>query len=363
MDIEDFEKASQACVAALEEAVDRDWTVAAGSLTWSCWQTADHLVDVIFSYAFQIAARPEKSDLAFDELRAAPEAPASHLVNGLLAVSRMMTSTMRSSPSGVTIPWHGQPIDLRSWAAMGTREIILHTHDIATGLGVPYAPEADLAAAVLAFAHPDADPGHDPWASLVRASGRPFGQEETAVRAAATEERRSRLSPPGAVEGLVSNFESGEVISSFGSGWLASSDRLQGGSSTADIAVVDGGAAGTNRSLRVAGELVEGPGFQWAGALFSPGPAPMATANLWGKRFIRFWAMGDGRTCLLWSLAETGGGRPAGASHFRAGPDWRPYEFELRNMGTDGSDLSGLMFVAWRPTGPFSFQIDEVRID
>lgn len=361
--IESYESAAQACVDALAGVTDRDWKVSAGPLTWSCWQTADHLIDVIFSYAFQIAGRPPSGDLAFQDLHAAPEATPADLVNGLQAVTRLMSSILRSTPTSAIVTWHGRDTDLPTWAGMGARETLLHTYDIATGLGVPFQPIPEVAAAVLAHAHPDTDPRDDPWAALVRASGRPFSADEFAARAAASEERRRQPPPPGAEEGLISDFESGDATSVFGWGWLVSTDRFRGGSSTAEMTVVEGGAAGTARSLQVTGQLVEGPEFQWAGALFCPGPAPSAPANLCGKRAVRFWARGDGRSCLLWTLTSTGGDGPAGVSVFTAGPKWRSYEFELTDMGTDGSDLQGLMFIAWRPPGPFSFQIDEVRID
>ena len=39
---------------ALTEVVDADWSTRAGVLEWSCWQTVDHMVDCLFSYAMQI---------------------------------------------------------------------------------------------------------------------------------------------------------------------------------------------------------------------------------------------------------------------------------------------------------------------
>ncbi|HWG19784.1 MAG TPA: hypothetical protein VG225_04575 [Terracidiphilus sp.] len=53
------------------------------------------------------------------------------------------------------------------------------------------------------------------------------------------------------------------------------------------------------------GEVIPGGPFVFAGALYSPGTAPMQPVNLSSKKAIRFWAKGDGATYTV--LALTGG--------------------------------------------------------
>lgn len=58
------------------------------------------------------------------------------------------------------------------FAAMGVAEVLLHTHDIAEGLGVPYEPAAELCEDVLARIFPHVRPGPDHWRTLLWATGR-----------------------------------------------------------------------------------------------------------------------------------------------------------------------------------------------
>ena len=55
----------------------------------------------------------------------------------------------------------------------------MHTSDALAGLGVAFAPPADLCQRVLARQYPDgaaADAYRDPWKALLAATGRPAGR-------------------------------------------------------------------------------------------------------------------------------------------------------------------------------------------
>jgi hypothetical protein len=39
---------------ALADSLNSDWSVRAGDLEWSCWQTGAHVADDLFSYASQV---------------------------------------------------------------------------------------------------------------------------------------------------------------------------------------------------------------------------------------------------------------------------------------------------------------------
>ena len=69
--------------------------------------------------------------------------------------------------------WHPFGIADRSgFAAMGCDEILVHGHDIASGLGVAYAPPADVAERTLRRLFPWAEAGDDAWRALLLANGR-----------------------------------------------------------------------------------------------------------------------------------------------------------------------------------------------
>jgi hypothetical protein len=71
--------------------------------------------------------------------------------------------------------------------------------------------------------------------------------------------------PAAGGSGAVSAFESGEPAAEFGAGWQISTDNMMGGTSTAAMRVIDGGARGSARSLEVTGEIVPDAAYTWAG--------------------------------------------------------------------------------------------------
>jgi hypothetical protein len=55
---------------------------------------------------------------------------------------------------------------------MGVVETLVHTHDLAEGLGLSWTPPAGLCSRVLARLFPDAPGTTDPWLTLLWATGR-----------------------------------------------------------------------------------------------------------------------------------------------------------------------------------------------
>jgi len=171
--------------------------------------------------------------------------------------------------------------------------------------------------------------------------------------------------PAGSEAGMVSAFDDGKVAANYGM-WIPAGDSMNGGKSSATLTVTEPGAAGTRGAMQVSGEVFGGQSvpFSFAGALFSPGAAPMQPANLSSKQAISFWAKGDGKTYTLVVLTAARNGRtgaPAMTS-FNAGPEWKQYTFPFSAFETDGSDLSGLGFVRAQEPGKFQFEIDQIEI-
>jgi beta-glucosidase len=166
--------------------------------------------------------------------------------------------------------------------------------------------------------------------------------------------------PRGSESGVIGNFDDLKTDANFGS-WIVFTDEVMGGTSTATMEAVAGGANGTKGAMRVAGENVKGAGYVFAGALFSPGPGMMQPADLSGKKNITFWAKGDGKNCRLWIFTESKGEMPIFRA-FAATPEWTKYTFSLESLGTDGHDLTGLAFLGPSGLGKFEFFVDEVEI-
>jgi hypothetical protein len=371
--VDDFVRAHATCVQTLRGAVDRDWSRQAGSLVWSAAHTAAHLTDVLFSYAFQAAAHGTRGILPFEALHAGPGADAEGLVDGIHASGVMLSSVLRGMPEGATSPWWRRGVAASEWAAMGTRETLLHCYDIAVGLGVDLEPPSDIAERAFAEWHlrqrvdpvdrddvPPSDAPADSWAALVRASERPFGDDEWKAWRAETTERRRRPAPAGSDAGLLGDFADGTLAASFGPGWRAFTDERLGGKSAVKIDVSAGGPPGFAHSLRADGTIEKSEtALPMAGATFLAADRAEGAANLSAWNGVRFWARGAERPFAVWSLTADGwGGRHVVA----LSEDWTVYRLPFHWFGTDGSDLRGLMFAVDSAPGEFWFELGDVRL-
>jgi hypothetical protein len=176
--VEHFGEAVEVAVQALRSGLDRDWSVGAGTLTWNCRETADHIVDVVFSYTLQLAAEAQHSYLPFGELHALPEAQPVDLVDAIAGVGRMFTAVMATASPGARA-WH--PFGLLSvtdWAGLGANEVVVHTFDIAAGLDLSFEPARALCSEILSdmltlHGRPDGlGLNREPCSALLELSGR-----------------------------------------------------------------------------------------------------------------------------------------------------------------------------------------------
>ncbi|MBE1611985.1 DinB family protein [Actinopolymorpha pittospori] len=156
-------------VEVLTPQTDRDWQVRAGPLEWSCWQTAAHIAHDLLAYAGQLAARPDSAYLPYDLMVREGTSPADVLE--VVKASSGLLQLALASADPATRAWHYGPCDPTGFAAMGVAETLLHTYDIAQGLGVPWRPPTDLSAAVLDRLFPHA-PSGEPVAVLLWSTGR-----------------------------------------------------------------------------------------------------------------------------------------------------------------------------------------------
>ncbi|MEV7322390.1 GNAT family N-acetyltransferase [Streptomyces sp. NPDC093970] len=168
------EEAVAGCVAALRPAVARNWAeVRAGGLDWSCHETAVHVADDLVAYAANLAGRARDAYVPF-ELRLDDGTDNSGLLHVVETTGALLAATVRTTTRGVRAfhPYPFRTADRAGFAAMGIAEVLLHTHDMATGLGLPYRPSDELADSVLALLFPHVQPGPTPWATLLWATGR-----------------------------------------------------------------------------------------------------------------------------------------------------------------------------------------------
>jgi imidazolonepropionase-like amidohydrolase len=181
-------------------------------------------------------------------------------------------------------------------------------------------------------------------------------KQEDAVRAA-------KISPAQTDLGMISDFDDGKPSTKFGSGWMVSTDSIAGGKSTGEMKVVDGGANGDTHALDVSGIIDGGLPYAWAGVMFSPGAQPFEAVNLTAKKTISFFAKGDGQTYRVLFFTTSGGRIPAQQT-FTAAAEWKKISIPFSAFnGTDGHDISAILFVGGPAAAKFDFQIDEVKLE
>lgn len=161
--------------------------------------------------------------------------------------------------------------------------------------------------------------------------------------------------------GRVADFETGTLTAKIGAGWAESTDQFAGGKSTVKVAVVDGGAEGSDKSIEIAGEIKPETPYPWAGAALYVGRELMAPADLSGVDAISFFARGDGGTYQLLLFAQSLGRIPA-VRTFVAGPEWQRRTFRLADLIADPKDVQ-MFFWGGGQAGPFKLQIDEVTLE
>ncbi len=157
---------------------DRDWARHAGSLEWTCWQTIDHTIDCVHSFALQIGAQATSGFLPFVPMHAEETATPSDLIEGLRAVGALLVAIARDSPPDRTASDGIVSLSLADWRARTAYEVALHTYDVVVGLGGSFSLSQELAASIadsqalwmLDRSRSDGVSGS--WRGLVEGSGR-----------------------------------------------------------------------------------------------------------------------------------------------------------------------------------------------
>ena len=195
-------------------------------------------------------------------------------------------------------------------------------------------------------------------------------EDDRAVYAASIEKAKQETAkaaqavpPSDATLGLISDFDDGTAATKFGAGWMYSTDSIAGGKSTGEMKVVDGGANGDKHDLDVSGTIDGGLPYAWSGVMFSPGAQPFVPVNLSAKKSISFYAKGDGQTYRVLVFTASGGRIPAQQA-FTAGTEWKQTSLPFNGFnGTNGHDISAILFVGGPAAGKFDFQIDEIKLE
>ncbi|MFC3999776.1 hypothetical protein ACFOVU_27935 [Nocardiopsis sediminis] len=182
---DDVDLAVRLAVDALGGAPGSAWGRKAGALEWNCWETVEHLADDLFAYAAQLGPRTPPLDRYVpivsesrrpggpgNTIHAERDAGPAGLMQVLEANGALLVAMVRTTPPHVRA-FHTQGVsDPEGFAAMGIVETLVHTHDVAEGLGLTWTPPADLCERVLARLFPEAPADATPWPALLWSTGR-----------------------------------------------------------------------------------------------------------------------------------------------------------------------------------------------
>jgi hypothetical protein len=165
----DVREVASACHQALKPFADLDWDRPAGDLEWSCRTTLAHTLAALLFYAINLATRstePRPSG------QAEPSLPVPELLNALEARAALLAEVCAAAPPGArgAHDW-GMP-DVSGFAALACNEMLVHTSDMAAGLGTTFEPRREVCTRVLARLFPWAPHDQDSWDTLRWANGR-----------------------------------------------------------------------------------------------------------------------------------------------------------------------------------------------
>lgn len=164
------------------------------------------------------------------------------------------------------------------------------------------------------------------------------------------------LGRPGTIR--ISDFEDGTPAAEVGF-WWHWNDMYLGGTSSAGMSVVEGGANGTDYSLEIHGTLVPTDTLVAAGAMFNPNLIPYVRVDLSSKSELTFQARGDGTDNRV--ILYGRGASDFATLTFAAPREWTEVRIPLSSFaGIDLHRVVGFLFTGPEEAGDFAFRIDDV---
>jgi hypothetical protein len=154
----------------LTPAANSDWSAKAGVLDWDCRATLDHMVNAPLFHGTNLAMRSRQR---LSSPRAGnPTASIGDLIAAVEHSATILARVAEASPPEARGFHPGGIADAQGFVALSTNELLLHTHDIAQGLGIAFAPPSELAGLVVGRLFPWAPADVEPWAALLWVTAR-----------------------------------------------------------------------------------------------------------------------------------------------------------------------------------------------
>jgi uncharacterized protein (TIGR03083 family) len=168
---DDVVAAAAAAEAALRPVAGRDWSVRAGPLDWDVEQTITHMIGATAKYTLYLASRCEH--FIGVAVTRWPDATNEEVIDSVVPVAAGLAAVAAVTPPGVRAYHVSGPSSAADYVGRACVELLVHTDDALSGLGVAFAPPEDLCQRVLGQQFPDAEGSGGAWHALLAASGRP----------------------------------------------------------------------------------------------------------------------------------------------------------------------------------------------
>ena len=169
---DDVVAAAAAAEAALRPVAGRDWSVRAGPLDWDVEQTITHMIGATAKYTLYLASRCEHF-IGLSVTRW-PDATNEEVIDSVVPVAAGLAAVAAVTPAGVRAYHVTGPSSAAGYIGRACVELLVHTDDALSGLGVAFAPPAGLCQRVLAHQFPDGARPGNAWHGLLAANGRPI---------------------------------------------------------------------------------------------------------------------------------------------------------------------------------------------
>ncbi len=169
---DDVIAAAATAEAALRPVAGRDWSVRAGPLDWDVERTITHMIGAPAKYTLYLASRCRHFiGLAVTRW---PDATNEEIIGSIVPVAAGLAAVAAVTPPGVRAYHVTGPSSAADYVGRACVELLVHTDDALSGLGVAFEPPADLCARVLARQFPEAARPGGAWHGLLAATGRPI---------------------------------------------------------------------------------------------------------------------------------------------------------------------------------------------
>jgi uncharacterized protein (TIGR03083 family) len=152
-------------VEALTPAIGRDWSVRAGRLEWDVDHTLAHLTGAPAKYALYLASRSTRAIPV--GIATWSDASQRERIDAVTGTASALAYVASSSPPDTRAFHSSGMLDPEGFCALACVELLVHGHDIASGLGLPFEPPVDVCDNVVDRVFPWLAGGSGSWETIL----------------------------------------------------------------------------------------------------------------------------------------------------------------------------------------------------